>query len=336
MSHLINERYTPMAPWLTGNLQTLADRIRPRSHLLSAVGTEERLLVDLTDGSGDRLAVRVHRPRLDPDPSRPLVLVVHGMGGTIDSTYVQATTYGLLRSGAMVARVDLRGVGDSIEHSTQLYHGGRSADLRDVLRALDALDGHDGLAVVGFSLGGNVALKLLGEPLDGLPMRAGVAISAPLDLSIGVEHMRKRLFGMYERFLVYRLKVDTRESGLVLSAEEQAALRDVNTIMGFDNLITAQRNGWRDAAQYYAVNSSTHFLPEITVPTLVIHAVDDPMITVDSYYAVDWDQLARIAPVRRAITRTGGHVGFHEAGQPLPWYVGRIVTHLDGLDPVRT
>lgn len=331
MSHLINERFTPAPPWLTGNLQTLADRIRPRTHVLSAVGTEERILVDLGDETGDHLAVRVHRPRLDPDPTRPLVLVVHGMGGTIDSTYVRATTYGLLRAGCMVARVDLRGAGDSVLHTTQLYHGGRTEDLRAVLRRLAELDGHDGLAMVGFSLGGNVTLKLLGEGLGGLPLRAGVSVSAPLDLSVGVEHLSRRMFGMYERFLVHRLKVDTAQSGMVLTAHEEAGLRELRTIVEFDTLITAQRNGWRDAAEYYAVNSSAQFLPAITVPTLVVHAVDDPMITIDGYLAVDWDGLADRTPVRRAITRTGGHVGFHEKGQPLPWYVGRIVAHLDGL-----
>ena len=144
MTDIINAGFTPAPPWLTGNLQTVADRIRPRHHDLAAVSTEQRLLVAMNDGSGDALAVRDPPPRIGPRPDRPMVLVVHGLGGSIDSTYVRATTLGLVRAGYAVARVDLRGVGDSSEHCRMLYHGGRSDDLRTVLRALADEPGADG------------------------------------------------------------------------------------------------------------------------------------------------------------------------------------------------
>jgi predicted alpha/beta-fold hydrolase len=328
---LANERFTPARPWVTGNLQTVADRLRPSTHDLAVVATEERRLFPLDDGSGDALAVRVHRPRVGPRPDRPLVLVVHGMGGTIESTYVRATALGLLRAGYPAARVDLRGAGESIEHTTTLYHGGRTADLRAVLRGLAAEQGSAGLAVVGFSLGGNVALKLLGEPHEGLPIRAGASVCAPLDLAAGVEQIRHRAFGLYERFFVHRLRQDTLASGLTLTPAEAEALARIGSIVEFDDLITAKHNGWRDAAEYYAVNSSAQFLPRIEVPTLVVHALDDPMIPASSYAAIDWSWLERTTPVRRAITAHGGHVGFHERGAELPWYVGRIRRFLDGV-----
>ena len=195
---------------------------------------------------------------------------------------------GLLRAGYPVARVDLRGVGDSSEHCQMLYHGGRSEDLRTVLGNLAQQPDVDGVALVGFSLGGNVTLKLLGEPLDGLPIRAGVAVSAPVDLSVGNEHLRRRMFGLYEKFLVHRLKVDSGNSGLALTDDERAAIAQVSTLTEFDDLITAKHNGWRDAAEYYAVNSSAQFLPSITVPTLVVHGLDDPMIPAGPYHAIDW------------------------------------------------
>jgi predicted alpha/beta-fold hydrolase len=333
MRALANETFTPARPWVTGNLQTVADRIRPASHDLAAVATEQRHLIPLDDGTGDALAVRLHRPRLAPRADRPIVLVVHGMGGTIDSTYVRATALGLLRAGYAVARVDLRGAGESIEHTTTLYHGGRTADLRAVVRGLADEPGSEGVAVVGFSLGGNVTLKLLGEPHEGLPIVAGASVCAPLDLAAGVEQIRRRVFGLYERFFVHRLRQDTLASGLVLTAAEQATLAQVASIVAFDDLITAKHNGWRDAAEYYAVNSSAQFLPRIAVPTLVVHALDDPMIPASSYAAVDWAALERDTPVRRAITPHGGHVGFHEAGAELPWYVGRIRRFLDGVGP---
>ena len=331
MNDVVNAHFVPQPPWLTGNLQTVADRIRPRVHDLDAVATEERLLVDMPDESGDRLAVRIHRPRDGGRTDRPIVLIVHGLGGSIDSTYVRASTVGLVRAGYPVARVDLRGVGDSTEHCRMLYHGGRSEDLRAVLAALADLDGADGVGLLGFSLGGNVTLKLLGEPLEGLPVRAGMAVSAPLELSVGTEHLSRRMFGLYQRFLVRKLKEDTAHSGLALSAEERAGIARVRTLAEFDDLITAKHNGWRDAGEYYAVNSSALFLPTVTVPTLVVHALDDPMIPAAPYRSLDWDRLAADTPVRRAITTHGGHVGFHEKGAELPWYVGRAVRLFDSV-----
>ena len=328
MSALVNERFTPALPWVNGTLQTIADRVRPASHDLDAVSTEQRFVVALSDGTGDALALRVHRPRAGSDPGLPLVLLVHGMGGRIDSTYVRATALGLLRAGHVVARVDLRGVGDSAEHSRLLYHGGRTTDLREVLRALSHEPGVEGLALVGYSLGGNATLKLLGEPLEGLDLRAGASVCAPLDLSTGVDHLQRRMLGLYQKFLISRLRVDTLESRLELTETERDAVRHAKTLVEFDDLITAKHNGWRDAAEYYAVNSSAQFLPRIRVPTLVVHAMDDPMIPASSYLAVDWAALAGGTPVRRAITANGGHVGFHEHGSELPWYVERIARFL--------
>jgi predicted alpha/beta-fold hydrolase len=256
VSGIINAGFTPAPPWLTGTLQTVADRVRPRHHDLAGVSTEQRLVVGMDDGSGDALAVRIHRPRIGPRPDRPMVLVVHGLGGSIDSTYVRATALGLLRAGYAVARVDLRGVGDSSEHCRMLYHGGRSGDLRSVLRALADEPGVQGVAIVGFSLGGNVTLKLLGEPLEGLPVRGGVAVSSPIDLSVGTVHLSRRMFGLYEKFLVSRLKADSAHSGLALTDEEREAIAKVRTLTEFDDLITAKHNGWRDASEYYVVNSS--------------------------------------------------------------------------------
>lgn len=329
MSALVNAGFVPAPPWWNGNLQTVADRVRPRTHDLAAVSHEQRILVTMDDGSGDALAVRLHRPIIGQRSDRPIVVIVHGLGGSMDSTYVRATALGLLRAGYPVARVDLRGVGDSSQHGRMLYHGGRSEDLRCVLREAADLPGVHGVAIVGFSLGGNVALKLLGEPLHGLPMRAGIAVSAPLDLGTGTQHLARRMFGLYEKFLVAKLKSDTTASGLRLTDQESAALADLTSITEFDNLITAKHNGWRDAAEYYAVNSSAQFLPTISVPTLVVHSLDDPMIPAGPYQAIDWSLLEATTPVRRRITRTGGHVGFHERGQELPWYVGEAVAFLE-------
>ena len=325
MSGLVNAGFRPAPPWLSGNLQTVADRVRPREHDLDAVSFEERLLVAMEDGSGDALAVRVHRPRVAPRRDRPIVLVVHGLGGSIDSTYVRASSLGLLRAGYSVARVDLRGVGDSSAHCRMLYHGGRSGDLRSVLRVLADQPDADGVAMMGFSLGGNVTLKLLGEPLEGLPVVAGVSVSAPLDLAAGAEFLHHVAFGVYERAMLRGLRADIEQFAGAMTPADRAAVRSARRIEEFDDAFTARQNGWRDAAEYYAVNSAAQYLPLITVPTLVVHALDDPVVPSGPYRSIDWDGLERQGFVRRAVTAHGGHVGFHQHGTRTPWYAERAV-----------
>ncbi len=317
----------------------------------------------MPDDSGDRLAVVLHRSRLGhraapgggerPLPARGasggpahgsgVVLLVHGLGGSAESVYMRASAAGLLAAGFNVARVDLRSAGQSKATTRHTYHAGKTDDLRAVLASLaeqtEAVgkDGQPALYVMGFSLGGAMTLKLLGEPYEGLPIAGGVAVSAPLDLAVGSTHLSNSLFGVYEKAIVRTLRRDAMapapDGSSRLTAAEEAGVERARTLPEFDDVITAPRHGWRDAGEYYEVNSAAPYLPRITVPTLVIHALDDPMIAPSPYLHTDWGALARRGYVERAITRHGGHVGFHERGKVLPWYVGRARTFLTGLLP---
>ncbi len=316
VTYPVNVTFRPRPPWFGGHLQTVRDRIaRPRYPLPAA----KTVIADVSDG--DRLVVQVHHPSVAA--RGPLVVLVHGLGGSAESNYMRASAFGLLADGFMVARVDLRGAGRSGEFSAGLYHAGRTDDLRAVLRRL-AREAST-VVPVGFSLGGNLTLKLLGEPLDGIPVVAGVAVSSPLDLALGTEHLSQTAFGAYERYLITKMRREVTRPSSAATAEERARVARVRGILDFDNAITAPRNGWRDAAEYYALNSAIGFLPTITRPTLVIHAMDDPMIPAAPYRAVDWDALPAIT---REITASGGHVGFHSRQSKLPWYVDRVAEFL--------
>lgn len=319
----------------SGHLQSVRNRVLPTSYDLDARANSRTLLAPTDDGSGDLLAISVHRA---PEANRGLVLLVHGLGGSAESVYVRASAAGLLAAGFNVARVDLRGAGESQRTSRWTYHAGKTEDLRAVLRLLAsspeaiAGTGNAALALMGFSLGGAMTLKLLGEPHEGLPIAAGVAVSAPLDLVKGAAHLRRSAFGGYERAMLRGLRQDVLvpapDGTPRLTAAERAAVDRARSLPDFDNAITAPRHGWRDAYEYYAVNSAGPFLPRIDVPALVIHAIDDPLIPVEPYLAVDWVELERAGHVSRAITAHGGHVGFHERGNPTPWYVGQAVRFL--------
>ena len=328
---LVNASFPTPLGWRTAHLQTLRSRLVPATAAGDALAATRRVAVPMDDGTGDALTVAVHTPGPAP-PSAPapaLVVLVHGLGGSADSAYVKAAAAALLRAGIAAARLDLRGAGRDGHRSRQMYHAGRTADVRAVLRSLaatpEALRRGDGpsLGLMGFSLGGNVTLKLLGEPLDGLPLVAGVTVSAPLDLSAGAEYLHHVAFGLYERAMLRGLRADVARFGADLPPHDAAAIAAARRIEQFDDAFTAKQNGWRDAAEYYAVNSAAQYLPRITVPTLVIHALDDPVVPAGPYRAVDWEALERAGPVRRAVTAHGGHVGFHQHGRRPPWYAER-------------
>jgi predicted alpha/beta-fold hydrolase len=181
---------------------------------------------------------------------------------------------------------------------------------------------------VGFSLGGNVTLKLLGEGVDDLQVRAAVAVSAPLDLAAGSEYLHHVAFGVYERAMVRGLRADVARFAATMSAGEREAIAAARRIEEFDDAFTARQNGWRDAAEYYAVNSSAQYLPHIDVPTLLVHALDDPVVPSGPYRSIDWEGLERRGFVSRAITAHGGHVGFHQRGGRPPFYVEQVVRFL--------
>ncbi len=308
------EDFVPRRGWANPHLQTVRSRVRPQRVDLPPA---REVLVELPDGSGDRLVVQQHAG----DPDRPQVLVIHGLGGTAESDYVRHTTAGLLAAGFAVVRVDLRGAGGSGEVSSYNYHAGRTEDVRAVIDALGRPS-----AVVGFSLGANVAIKLLGEHSPGVV--AGVAVSAPLDLAVGAEHLHHMAGGLYERFLLRKLRAESLRPAARYTPEERAAILAARTIVDFDNAITAPRNGWRDAAEYYRVNSGIRFLADVRDPLLVVHAEDDPMIPLGPYRSVDW---AALPTTRLLLTEHGGHVGFHGRSE-TPWYVAVAVEFLTALE----
>ncbi|MFA7266225.1 MAG: alpha/beta fold hydrolase [Candidatus Nanopelagicales bacterium] len=337
---ITNDFRTPPG-WSSGHLQTIRSRVLRQPVDLAGAGKQRTLLVDLADGTGDQLSVHLHTSRLHPVAPNAggLVTLIHGLGGSAESDYVRATTLGLLRAGFNVARLDLRGAGRSVETSTLLYHAGRTDDIRAALAALarepEASDNRTGeprIALMGFSLGGNMTLKLMGEPHADLPLFAAVSVSAPLDLTVGSQFLSKRALGTYEKFLLAGLKRQALQPGpgeqLRVSESEREAIQRARTLAAFDDALTAPRNGWRDSAEYYQVNSSALFLSFIDAPTLVIHALDDPMIPASPYRSIDWETLAEAGFVQRRITPRGGHVGFHERDTSQPWYIGQAVRFL--------
>jgi predicted alpha/beta-fold hydrolase len=300
-------------PWLGGDLQTLRNMIvRPRPRFDDAPG--ERLAFVMEDGTGDALLGDLHRPK--GAGTRPLALLVHGLTGCGESFYVLATARHLLDRGLAVLRLNLRGAGPSAGTCAEQYHAGRTADLRRVLAALDASLTRNGVLAVGYSLGGNLVLKLLAEEGTGAPIRRAAAISPPVDLAAAARRILRPRNWLYQRYLLGRMKAEANATRGGLAARFAEAVRAARTIVAYDDTVVAPRYGFASAADYYARCSSGPALSGIRVPTLIVHSRDDPWIPSAALEAAD----RRHPSVRIMLTARGGHVGFHGSPMKTPWH----------------
>lgn len=295
-------RFVPRFPWLGGDLQTLRNFLRPPGDVLAA-WPGERLSFPMRDETGDELLAMLHRPA--EDRGKPLVLLLHGLTGCEESSYVRVTASHLLRAGYPVLRLNWRGAGPSLGKTKAFYHAGRSDDLLAVLGAMGGDLARNGLAAIGYSLGANVLLKYLAERGGLAHLRAAIAVSPPIDLHAAQRRIAHRRNRRYHDYLLTRMR------------EERPSDPEIRTILDFDDRVVAPANGFRDALDYYAQCSSAPRLAAIRTPTLIIHARDDPWIPSASFREVDW---SKAKAVRLLMPWSGGHVGFHALGLGRPWH----------------
>lgn len=236
-------------------------------------------------------------------------LLLHGLGGNARSGYLRALAAALIARGWAVTAFQFRGASGAPNRLPRLYHSGDTADVALVAAALRARAPDAPLVAVGFSLGGNVLLKLLGETGAATPLDAGVAVSVPFRLEVAAERLARGASLVYGRFLLAQLKQVLRAARHRMEGhvDLRAALaaRDFRT---WDAVVTAPLGGFTSADDYYARASSRAFVGAIARPTLILHALDDPFMTADC--------VPRPAELARGVTleayRHGGHVGFIE------------------------
>jgi uncharacterized protein len=323
-------RFLARPPWWGGDLQTIRNYLRKPAIALDPYPAE-RLDFPMLDGSDDVLVATLNHP-LSTDGSRPLVVLIHGLTGCEASTYMQASARHLLERGHPVLRVNLRGAGPSRPRCRLQYHAGRTEDLRSVVGRMDGRLAANGIVIVGFSLGGNMLLKYLGEQGRRAPLRGAVSVSAPIDLKATQLRLMQRRNRRYHDHLLARMKEEIAAPDSVLTDLERAALDTTSSIYEFDEYIVAPRNDFANADDYYARCSANNFLGEIRVPTLLIHARNDPWIPPNAYLAFDWSSNPRLTPL---LPKGGGHVGFHGFGSFVPWHDRCIAAFLDRLTVAR-
>lgn len=251
-------------------------------------------------------------PPTAPDTldAAPLVLVLHGLEGTSRRRYMTSTYHALLSAGMRPVGLNFRGCSGEPNRSVRAYHSGETEDLELVLRLLrDRFGGPLGL--VGYSLGGNVVLKFLGERAEDARelVAAGVAISVPFDLAAGADRLEKGILGrIYSHYFLRKLRRKVREKQELLrdTCDVDAVLR-APTVRVFDELATAPIHGFHDAADYYDRSSSRRYVEGIRVPTLILHSRDDPFLPAER---IPDDAMTANPHVLPLLTDRGGHVAF--------------------------
>ena len=248
--------------------------------------------------------------------NQPLIILLHGLTGSSQSGYVKGLQSALLKQGLRSAALNFRGCSGSSNNKARSYHSGETEDIHFLYQTLRQREPETPLGVIGFSLGGNVVLKWLGEQGDRLKLFAAVAVSVPLLLGICATKLDNGFSKFYRVKLLNELKtyMQTKLQHLESIGQSDEALKikalgDLSQICSFwqyDDRVVAKLHGFNDVHDYYLRSSSRQYLKSISIPTLLIQAIDDPFMTNEVLPGLN-----EISPyVQLEITRHGGHVGF--------------------------
>nr|WP_272887617.1 hydrolase [Stutzerimonas stutzeri] len=272
---------------------------------------------------GDFIDLDWHGPH---EAGAPLVLVLHGLTGSSNSLYVLGLQQQLAAQGWASVAINWRGCSGEPNLLPRAYHSGASDDLAEVIAHLQTCRPLAPLYAVGYSLGGNVLLKYLGETATGCPLRKAVAISVPFRLDQCADRIGLGFSRIYQAHFMKAMVAYVKDKqqrfqheGLMehLGALQRLGpLQGMRTFWDFDGRFTAPLHGYRDAQDYYRRASSRYFLPMIEIPTLLIQAADDPFVFRHSV-----PETTELSPsTTLELHAHGGHVGFIEGTPRCPRY----------------
>ena len=321
------------APWLSGaHLQTIWSPLFRRQKLRGQKlpdRTREKML--LPDGDFINLDWLGSQ-----DSDKPLTVLLHGLTGCSQSKYIVGLQRVLANQGFPSVAMNFRGCGGEPNNLTVGYHSGISGDLKLVLDILKSRNPEQTLMAAGFSLGGNVLLKYLGEQAEHSQLSAAVAVSVPFELGQCSYRINEGLSRIYrDRFMrdmVGYLETKKQHflkngwSDRLKTLEELGSLDSLTTFHEYDGRVTAPLHGFNSAEDYYQRCSSRRFLGAITTPTLILQAADDPFLFPHS--VPDKSELSLSTTME--LTEHGGHVGFisHDRLKPVYWLESRIPAFL--------
>lgn len=236
----------------------------------------------------------------------PLVLILHGLEGSIESHYAKGMLQTLSQRGWRGVFMHFRGCSGEPNRLPRGYHSGETGDVKYVTKVLLDRDPNIQLAAIGVSLGGNVLLKWLGETGQKNPLKAAIAISVPFELHKAAARVQHGFSKFYQWYFIKCLRDRLSQKFTRSSPVDLSPIYSVRTMYDFDDKITAPLHGFSSVDDYYTRASSRQYLRTINVPTLILHAKDDPLMSED----VIPEPRELSSAVQLEITETGGHVGF--------------------------
>jgi len=315
-----NKPFRPHRIFSGGHAQTLASYAWPRrlrandQDRIFEVGPDAKLLANC---------------RWQANPlDRPTILLWHGMEGSTSSTYMLAIAQKSFRDGFNVVRVNLRNCGGTEHLTPTLYHAGLSEDLRAVISELVAKDGLRRIFLIGYSLGGNLVLKLAGEYANEPPgeVVAICAVSPSVDLAASSVAISRSSNWIYQQNFLRRMRKRVQlKKRFFPDLYDVSELNSVHTIREFDERYTSKRHGFSGADDYYAKASSLRLIDRIRIPTLIIHSRDDPFIP----FAPLQNPVVNQNPyILFVATEGGGHIAFLGStrnGEDRFWAENRVV-----------
>jgi len=312
-----SDEFRPLFCLTNPHVQTIAATFG-----LARPPSSEVEVVDLPDG--DRILLEVTTPDAWA-PRDPTAVLVHGLCGCSRSGYCVRLARKLTQLGTRAVRMNLRGCGPGRGLARKIYHSGRSEDVLAVLEALRARHPESPTTLVGFSLGGNIVLKLAGEMAQAANgvLRQVIAVGPPVDLKASAERLSHPRNRLYDRFFVRLLIKAVRDRHSLFPDLPRPTLPRKLRLVEFDDVYTAPTCGFAGAMDYYERASSAQLLRNIAVPARVLVADDDPLVDSSTLYGLH-------LPPNVKVTRTlhGGHLGFlgrDPRGGGLRWMDGKVL-----------
>ncbi|MGO9433463.1 MAG: YheT family hydrolase [Terracidiphilus sp.] len=312
---------TEASPWMrpfvprrflrNDHLQTIAGLLLPRTDSLPELQSQ---LIEVEAATAARGASFVlchcHWQPAKVRSERLTMVIVHGLEGSSSSPYVRGNSARAWKAGCNVVRMNMRSCGAGKDLSPTIYHAGRSEDVAAVMAELARTHLIRSFALVGYSMGGNLVLKLAGE-LGGAPpayLKAVVGVSPLMDLDASAAALHEPQNRLYEsRFLGDLIKHIRHMAELYPDLYTADSLDKIRTMRQFDDQIVARYGGFTDADDYHRSVASSNWVQDITVPTLILHALDDPFIRMTAETRA---KLRANSRVRLVETRHGGHCAF--------------------------
>jgi predicted alpha/beta-fold hydrolase len=263
-----------------------------------------------------------------------VVVLFHGLGGSAESVYIQEMMMHIKQMGSLGVLMHFRGCGNRTNDTVRSYHAGETEDADFFINTLKHRFPQARFHAIGYSLGGNMLLKLISTYTEASPLDSAVAVSTPLELETCTLHLNKGLANIYQFYLLKDLKAHLLKKAYKLDLVTTLGLsikriKAIKSIYEFDDIYTAPVHGYSDAHEYYTRNSSKQFLSEIRTPTLMIHAHDDPFMPASVFPS--GKELSE--SIQFELYEHGGHVGFIEGSlfQPSFWLQKRIQSFIESV-----